>query len=66
MGNQVKKFDNMGVTVRFLDDAINTEGTMGEMVITVLSALVRSPEQSPQLEQRFRKTAGFLSNLTGS
>ncbi|MCK4946558.1 MAG: recombinase family protein [Alphaproteobacteria bacterium] len=38
----IKKFDNMGVTVRFLDDGISTEGTMGKMVITILSAVAEA------------------------
>ncbi len=38
----IKEFDNMGVTVRFLDDGISTEGTMGKMVITILSAVAEA------------------------
>lgn len=32
----------MGVAVRFLDDGISTEGTMGEMVVTILSAVAQA------------------------
>ena len=38
----IKEFDNMGVIVRFLDDGISTEGTMGKMVITILSAVAEA------------------------
>ena len=38
----IKAFDNMGVTVRFMDDGISTEGTMGKMVITILSAVAEA------------------------
>jgi DNA invertase Pin-like site-specific DNA recombinase len=38
----IKQFDSMGVHVRFIDDRIATEGTMGQMVVTILSG------QSPQ------------------
>lgn len=33
----IKQFDGIGVHVRFLDDHITTEGTMGKMVVTILS-----------------------------
>jgi DNA invertase Pin-like site-specific DNA recombinase len=32
----IKEFDELGVAVRFLDDGISTEGTMGKMVVTIL------------------------------
>jgi len=32
----------MGVAVRFLDDGISTEGTMGKMVVTILSAVAQA------------------------
>ena len=35
----IKEFDDLGVAVRFLDDGISTEGTMGKMVVTILSAV---------------------------
>ena len=46
----IKEFDNMGVTVRFLDDGISTEGTVGKMVITILSAVAEA-ERSRILER---------------
>jgi len=42
MVNLIKAFDQMGVHVRFLDDGITTEGTMGKMVITILSAVAEA------------------------
>ncbi len=38
----IKKFDGMGVSIRFLDDGISTEGTMGKMVVTILSAVAQA------------------------
>lgn len=42
MINLIKEFDNMGVSVRFIDDGINTEGEMGRMVVTILSAVAQA------------------------
>lgn len=41
----IKEFDQMGVAVRFLDDGISTEGTMGKMVVTILSAVAQAERQ---------------------
>ncbi len=41
----IKQFDEMGVYVRFLDDHITTEGTMGKMVVTILSAVATAERQ---------------------
>lgn len=41
----IKSFDDMGVAVRFLDDGISTEGTMGKMVVTILSAVAQAERQ---------------------
>ena len=38
----IKKFDEMGVAVQFLDEGISTEGTMGKMVVTILSAVAQA------------------------
>lgn len=38
----IKEFDEIGVSVRFLDDGISTEGTMGKMVVTILSAVAQA------------------------
>ncbi|MGE0197403.1 MAG: recombinase family protein [Simkaniaceae bacterium] len=41
----IKEFDEMGVAVRFLDDGITTEGTMGKMIVTILSAVAQAERQ---------------------
>ena len=41
----IKQFDEMRVYVRFLDDHITTEGTMGKMVVTILSAVATAERQ---------------------
>ena len=38
----IKEFDQLGVAIRFLDDGISTEGTMGKMVVTILSAVAEA------------------------
>jgi DNA invertase Pin-like site-specific DNA recombinase len=38
----IKEFDVLGVSVRFLDDGISTEGTMGKMIVTILSAVAEA------------------------
>ncbi|MHC8346626.1 recombinase family protein [Pseudomonas sp. RT6P73] len=38
----IKAFDDMGVAIRFLDDGISTEGTMGKMEVTILSVLAKA------------------------
>lgn len=38
----IKDFDALGVAIRFLDDGISTEGTMGKMVVTILSAVAQA------------------------
>lgn len=46
----IKKFDQMGVVVKFLDDGLSTEGPMGKMVVTILTA-VANAERSRILER---------------
>ncbi len=41
----IKEFDAAGVSIRFLDDGISTEGTMGKMVVTILSAVAQAERQ---------------------
>lgn len=41
----IKEFDLMGVAIRFLDDGISTEGVMGKMIITILSAVAQAERQ---------------------
>ena len=42
MINLIKEFDNLKVAVRFLDDGISTEGAMGKMIVTILSAVAQA------------------------
>jgi hypothetical protein len=37
----IKEFDAQGVAVRFIDDGISTDGEMGKMVVTILSAVAQ-------------------------
>lgn len=41
----INEFDSAGVSVRFLDDGISTEGSMGKMVITILSAVAQAERE---------------------
>lgn len=41
----IKEFDSEGVAVRFIDDGISTDGEMGKMVITILSAVAQAERQ---------------------
>ena len=34
----IKEFDTQGVAIMFIDDGISTDGDMGKMVVTILSA----------------------------
>ena len=41
----IKEFDQLGVAVRFIDDGISTEGSMGKMIITIFSAVAEAERQ---------------------
>lgn len=41
----IKEFDTIGVAIRFIDDGISTEGSMGKMVVTILSAVAQAERQ---------------------
>ena len=41
----IKEFDSIGVSIRFLDDGISTEGAMGKMVVTILAAVAQAERQ---------------------
>ena len=41
----IKEFDENGVAIRFLGDGISTEGTMGKMVVTILSAVAQAERE---------------------
>lgn len=45
MVSLIKEFDSAGVHVRFLDDGISTEGSMGKMVITILAAVAQAERE---------------------
>lgn len=38
----IKEFDAQCVAVRFIDDGISTDGEMGQMVVTILSAVAQA------------------------
>jgi DNA invertase Pin-like site-specific DNA recombinase len=38
----IKEFESLGVSIRFLDDGISTEGSIGKMVVTILSAVAEA------------------------
>ncbi|HEP0304260.1 TPA: recombinase family protein [Providencia rettgeri] len=38
----IKEFDDLHVVVRFINDGISTEGEMGKMVVTILSAVAQA------------------------
>ena len=42
MANLIKFFDGLGVFIKFIDDGISTEGVMGKMVVTILSAVAQA------------------------
>jgi DNA invertase Pin-like site-specific DNA recombinase len=42
MVHLVKEFDALSVAIRFLDDGISTEGVMGKMVVTILTAVAQA------------------------
>lgn len=41
----ITEFDQMGVAIRFLQEGISTEGTMGQMVVTILAAVAQAERQ---------------------
>ena len=41
----IKEFDSLGVSVRFIKDGISTEGEVGKMMITILSAVAQAERQ---------------------
>ncbi len=46
----IEFFDSIAVSVRFLDDGVSTEGVMGKMIVTILSAVAQA-ERSRILER---------------
>lgn len=41
----IKEFDSIGIAMRFLDDGISTDGTMGKMAVTILPAIAQAERQ---------------------
>ncbi|UFA63896.1 Recombinase family protein (plasmid) [Yersinia pseudotuberculosis] len=41
----IKEFDAQGVSIQFIDDGISTDGEMGKMVVTILSAVAQAERQ---------------------
>lgn len=41
----INEFEHVGAKVRFLDDGISTEGAMGKMTITILSAVAQAERE---------------------
>ena len=41
----IKDFDDMGVAVKFISDGISTEGSMGKMVVTILTAVAQAERE---------------------
>ena len=41
----IKNLNDRGITVEFIDDSLNTKGTMGKMVITILSAVAEAERE---------------------
>lgn len=37
----IKEFDEIDVSIRFLNEGINASGSLGKMVVTILSAVVK-------------------------
>ena len=38
----INYFGNLGVSIKFLDDGISTEGAMGKMVVTIIAAVAQA------------------------
>ena len=63
--NLIKEFNNQKVAVRFLDDGISTEGSMGKMVVTILSAVAvaeRHRGGPKKLDRKERINSDIKSN----
>lgn len=41
----IKRFDEIGVGVRFLNEGISTEGATGKMIVTILSSVAQAERQ---------------------
>lgn len=41
----IEELSQRGITIQFLDDGISTEGTMGKMIVTILSAVAQAERE---------------------
>lgn len=57
----IKEFDALGVSLRFLQDGIATDGAMGKMIITILSAVAQA-ERARILERTNEGRQAALAN----
>ncbi len=48
----IKEFDALGVAVRFIDDGISTDGEMGKMIVTILSAVAQAQAERTRILER--------------
>ncbi len=58
----IKEFDAQGVSIRFIDDGISTDGEMGKMVVTILSAVAQAERQ--RILGKVRISRSCLPKLT--
>jgi len=42
MVNIIKYFDELGVSIKFIDDGISTEGSMGKMIVMILTCVAEA------------------------
>ncbi|WP_192485331.1 MULTISPECIES: recombinase family protein [Cysteiniphilum] len=59
MVNIIKYFDELGVSIKFIDDGISTEGSMGTMVIMILTCVAQA-ERARILERTNEGRSPFL------
>jgi len=57
----VREFKGIGVSVRFFEDGLSTDGPMGEMVITILAAVAQA-ERYRILERTHEGRAAAFAN----
>lgn len=57
----IKEFDEAGISIRFIKEGLSTEGTMGKMVVTILSA-VADAERERILERTNEGRVDAMAN----
>ncbi len=63
MINIIEDLDTRGVGIRFLDDGISTDGTMGKMVITILSAVAQAERERILERTNEGRSAAFEAGI---